>query len=160
MPSARSSRRRWPPDSDSARASLPVAEADEIDDLAGGTRARVGGAVELDRLADGEVGVDGALLEDDADPLAEGALAQAGVEAEHPDIASVGAAVALEDLDERGLAGAVGAEQGEHLAAAHGEVDAVERLHAVVGLAHAANLDGGLGDVGDRRASRRLRASS
>ena len=36
-------------------------------------------------------------------------------------------AVALEDLDQGGLAGAVGPEQGEHLAAADGEVDAVER---------------------------------
>ena len=60
-------------------------------------------------------------------------------------LAGVGAAVALEDLDERRLAGAVGTEQGEQLAAADREVDAVERLHGAVGLAHAADLDGGLG---------------
>ena len=42
----------------------------------------------------------------------------AGVVAEHADLAGVGAAVALEDLEQGGLAGAVGAEQGEQLAAA------------------------------------------
>ena len=121
------------------------AEADEVEHLVRRKRARVGGAVELDRLAGAELGVDGALLQDDADALAERALAATGIEAEHPHLAGVGAAMALEDLDQRGLAGAVGAEHGEHLAAAHGEVEAVERLHpAVIGLAHAADLDGGL----------------
>ena len=40
---------------------------------------------------------------------------------------ALGIAVALEDLHEGGLAGAVGPEHGEQLAAAHGEVDPVER---------------------------------
>jgi CheY-like chemotaxis protein len=42
---------------------------------------------------------------------------------EHVDVAGVGVAVALEDLGQRRLAGAVGTEQREHLASAHGEVD-------------------------------------
>ena len=121
------------------------AEADEVEDLARRQRARVGGAVELDRLASAELGVHGAFLQDDADALAERPLAATGIEPEHPHLAGVGAAMAFEDLDESGLAGAVRAEHGEYLAAADREVEAVERLHtAVIRLAHAADLDGGL----------------
>ena len=69
------------------------------------------------------------------------ALAQRGVVAEHADLAGVRAAVALEDLEQGGLAGAVGAEQGEQLAAADVEVDAVERQDGAVGLAHARRAD-------------------
>ena len=137
-----------------------VREADLRGDLVRRPRARVRRAVELDRLAHGEQAVERRLLEHDADPLAERALAAAGVEAEDAHVAGVGAAVAFEDLDERGLAGAVRAEQREHLAAADLEVDAVERLHAVVGLAQAADADGGLGERRRAAASSRLRASS
>ena len=93
------------------------------------------------------------LLEDDADARAERALALRRVVAEDADVAGVRRAVALEDLHERGLAGAVGPEDGEHLAAADVEVDAVERLRdAVVGLAQAAHATadgGGSGGVAD-----------
>ena len=65
-----------------------------------------------------------------------------GIVAEHGDRAGVGAAVAFEDLDQGRLAGAVGAEQREHLAARHGQVHAVERAWLAVGLAQAANPDG------------------
>ena len=51
-------------------------------------------------------------------------------------------AVAFEDLDHRRLAGAVGPEQREHLAARHREVHAVERGQLPVGLAEAADPDG------------------
>jgi hypothetical protein len=44
-----------------------------------------------------------------------GALA-AGIEAEHRDLAGITRAVALEDLDRRRLAGAIGSEDGEDLA--------------------------------------------
>ena len=46
--------------------------------------------------------------------------------AEHLDLAAVAVAVALEDLDRRRLAGAVRAEQAEHLAGADLEVDAAD----------------------------------
>ena len=100
------------------------------------------------------------LLQDDADPLAEGALAPTGIEPEDAQLAGVGAAVAFEDLDERGLAGAVRAEHREHLAAADGEVEAVERLHAAVGLAHAAHARWRAPRRPRLPRSRRLRASS
>ena len=87
-------------------------------------------------------GVEPGLLQHDPDPGAEVALAAGGIVAENRDGAGVGAAVALEDLDQGRLAGAVGSEQGEHLAAGDGQVDAVERDVAVVGLAEASHPDG------------------
>src|SRR6185503_12468790 len=86
--------------------------------------------------------VDPLLLEDDADAGAKRTLALRRVVSEDADLAGVRRAVALEDLDERRLAGPVRPEDGEHLAAADVEVDAVERLRdAVVGLAQAAHAD-------------------
>ena len=63
-----------------------------------------------------------------ADPPAEPVAGGRRVEAEHRDRAAVGAAQALQDLDGGRLAGAVGAEEAEQLAAAHGEGDAAEHL--------------------------------
>jgi len=93
-------------------------------------------------------------LQHDADPLAERALAPRRVVAEDAHLARVGGAMPLEDLDERGLAGTVGPEDGEHLAAADVEVDRIERGHrAGVGLAQAADADGRIGRrPGGRRA--------
>ena len=56
---------------------------------------------------------------------ASGALGD--VDAEHADLAVVGRSQALEDLDGRGLAGAVRPEQPEDLARRDIEVDAVDR---------------------------------
>ena len=75
--------------------------------------------VELDRLAHGEVRLDGRLLQHDADALAEARAARGrGRGRARRTSPRVARAVALEDLDDRGLAGAVGAEQGDDLAAA------------------------------------------
>ena len=49
-----------------------------------------------------------------------------GVEAQDADPTGRGAAVALEGLDGRGLAGSVGPEQGEDLAGGHAEIQAVD----------------------------------
>ena len=57
----------------------------------------------------------------------------------------VGLAQALEHLDRRRLARAVGPEQAEDLAAADLEADAVDRLHVAVRLAHVVDADDGLG---------------
>ncbi len=73
-----------------------------------------------------------------------------GVDAEHVDVAGVAVAVALEDLGGRGLAGAVGAEQGEHLAAHDVEVDAVGGLRLAVRPAQAPGADRQVGAVGHR----------
>ena len=72
-------------------------------------------------------------------------VARGGVGAEHADLAGVGAAEALEDLDGRRLAGAVGPEEGEDLAALdrRGRRRARPRVLAV-GLAQAADRDRGL----------------
>ena len=63
--------------------------------------------------------------------------------AEHRHDAAGARAVALEDLDGRRLAGAVGAEQPEDLAAGDLEVDAAHRLELAVGLAQVADEDRG-----------------
>ncbi len=87
-------------------------------------------------------GVEPGLLQHDADPGAEVALAAGGIVAEDGDGAGVGAAVALEDLDQGRLSGAVGPEQCEHLAARDGQVHSVERDVPVVGLAEAPHPNG------------------
>jgi hypothetical protein len=69
--------------------------------------------------------------------------AVAGVEAEHRHGAGRGASQTLENLDERGLAGAVRAEQPDDLARSFdGEVDAAERPDSAVGLAQCAHVNG------------------
>src|SRR3712207_8949251 len=55
------------------------------------------------------------------------------------------------DLDGGRLAGPVGAEETEDLAAADGEVDPADGLVIPVGLAQAAHLDGGAGHHGGPR---------
>ena len=62
------------------------------------------------------------------------ARSRPGVEAEDADLAAVPLPVALEDLDRRGLARAVGAEQREDLAGLDVQVDAAYRLEPAVGL--------------------------
>ena len=59
------------------------------------------------------------------------------IEPEDAHRSRVGPAVALEDLDRRGLARAVGTEQTEHLAGAHLEVELVDRAGRAVRLARA-----------------------
>ncbi len=119
-------------------------EPDEVDDLVHRARRGVGGAVELDRLADGEVRADPGLLRDDADPLAERAASPLRVDAEDADVAGAAPPIPLEDLDGRRLAGAVGTEQREDLAAGDGQVDAGDGVDVVIGLVQASNDDGGV----------------
>ena len=83
-----------------------------------GAAARVVAAVHLDQLGDRQIPLDAALLQHDPDPLAQLALAAGRIHAEHARLARAPRAVALEDLDRRRLARAVGAEQAEHLAPA------------------------------------------
>ena len=76
--------------------------------------------------------------------------------AEDADLAGVGRAEALQDLDGGGLAGAVGPENGDDLAAVDLEVDAAHDLAVAVGLAQAADADhrralGAAGGRGDGR---------
>ena len=73
----------------------------------------------------------------------------------HLDGAVIQAVHAADALDERGLAGAVVAEDGEHLAAVDLEVDAVEREHRAEALRRPADREGrdGRGGGHDRAAS-------
>ena len=63
------------------------------------------------------------------------------VGAEHRDLAGGAGAIALEDLDDRRLAGAVGAEEPEDGSARDREVDPGDRLVAVIGLAQTEDPD-------------------
>ena len=68
-----------------------------------------------------------------------------GIEPEHPHPPGGGAPVALERLDRRRLAGAVGPEHDEHLARGGGQVESVDRGGGAGGsVAHgeAGDLDG------------------
>ena len=88
----------------------------------------------------GELG----LLELDADALAQGlrrSLSQVGPQ--HLHRPGVGGVQALEDLDGRGLAGAVGAEQTEALAGAHLEVDPIDGDQGPVALDETAAAESG-----------------
>jgi hypothetical protein len=60
--------------------------------------------------------------------------------AEHPGLAAGFAHQSDQDLDQRGLARAVGAKQSEERPARDGEFDAVERLDVPVRLPQAAEL--------------------
>src|SRR5262249_1180829 len=93
------------------------------------------------RFPDGEVRPQFRRLEDDADPLAEVRAGPLGIVPEDAHLARVAAAVPLEDLHRRRLAGAVRAEKTEDLALLDREVDPPHRLEAPVGLAQAAHLD-------------------
>jgi hypothetical protein len=80
-------------------------------------------------------------LQHDPDTAAQLDRALRWVMAEHGDLAAGAGAIALEDLHGGRLARAVGAEQAEHLAPLHGDVDATHRLVVAVALVQVANLD-------------------
>ena len=111
-----------------------LGEPDEVEHLVDPPGPRVVARVEVEQLHHREGGGHGALLEHDPDPGAERPRPRRGVDAEHRDAAGVTVAVALEDLDDGGLAGAVGAEQPEDLALPHREAQTADRLEAPVRL--------------------------
>jgi hypothetical protein len=117
-------------------------EADEPDHLVDVPRLRVVAGEDAVDLARGQPRPELGLLQDDADPLPERPLCLPGVEAQHPHLACVALAVALEDLHGRRLPGAVRAEQPEDLARADLEVDPADGLDVAVRLAQAADRDG------------------
>ena len=117
--SAKSSRRCWPPESVRARRSAASSRPASAITSSTSRGARIQRRPVRDRLAHGQVRVGAAALQHDPDPRAQRAGALAGVVAEHATPSPrVARAVALEDLDGRRLAGAVGPEQAEHLARA------------------------------------------
>ena len=82
------------------------------------------------------------LLQRDAEARAQPGLVGGPAAAEHLHVAGGGLVEPLEDLDGGGLAGAVGAEQAEALAAAHDEVEAVDGDDVAVALDEAVHFDG------------------
>src|SRR6202011_4961906 len=90
--------------------------------------ARVVAAVHLEQLGDRELVLDTALLQHDPDPLAQRPLAARRIHPEHADFAPGALPIALENLDGRGLAGAVGPEQTEDLPYPHLEAHATHSL--------------------------------
>jgi hypothetical protein len=155
---ATSRRRRIPPERERAGIGL-VGEAHRVEDLgraALGPGHAVEAGLELQRLAGREEGVEVQLLRDDADGAAGAARVAVDVDAEDPCRARGLHHEAGQDVDEGGLARAVGAQEAEDGAAGHLEVDAVQRhlgrlaLAAGVGLAQALELDGERWQVGGR----------
>ena len=85
-------------------------------------------------LAAGDVLVDRGQLAGEADVPADLVGIAHDVVAEHPRAAAVRAQQRREHLDDRGLAGAVGAQHRQHLAGAHGQVDPGQGLHRAIGF--------------------------
>ncbi len=120
-----------------------VGQADRAQDLVGaalGARHAVEPGLGVEQLARGEEGVEVQLLRHDADRGAD--AARVAVELDVPDPDAAGGLVDQpgHDVDQGRLAGAVGAEQAEQLAAVHGQADAVEGALAAPLLA-AIDLD-------------------
>ncbi len=138
----------------------------------------VDAALEHEVLAPGRLPVDAGVLRDVADRAAHAVRVAHDVLARDDRASGVGLRQRRERAHRRRLAGAVRAEQPEHLAVAHGERDAVERLHVLVALAqvfgddrvHAAETTRASGldfadadagpDADDRRRSRRRETTS
>ena len=116
-------------------------QPDDRDDLVDRSGGRIEACVHRNRLGHREVAVNAGRLEHDADARLQLGTLSTWVDAEHGDVAAVAPPVALEDLHRRRLAGAVGPQQGEHLAAPDLEVDAAHGLQIPVGLLEPAHLD-------------------
>ena len=99
-------------------------------------------------LPAGQHFVDGSELAGQADRLADVARLGRDVEAVDRGRARVGLEQGRQDLHERGLAGAVRAEQGEDASRLHVEVDTAQHVQVVEGLLDAAYPDRGCGGHG------------
>ena len=120
------------------------AEADRFEQLSGGDRVRVVGGEEIEHPLRPEHRVDAAALQHHPHAPGQRGVVRDRIEAEHPHLAGVGAAVALERFDRRGLAGTVRAEDDEDLAGIGRQVEIVDRRRSVGGpVAHreATDLD-------------------
>ena len=95
-----------------------------------------------DHLEHGEFGPGAGELQDDADPGPPRAAGVRRVAAKHRYRTPVAVPEALEDLDRRGLARAVRAEQGEHLTLGDIKVDAVDRRDVPVALTQIPDRNG------------------
>ncbi len=118
-------------------------EADQFQHLVDGAAARVAGPVVLEGLAHGQLPLDAHLLEDDPDPVPEPRRSHRRIVAQHLHGAGVSAAVSLEDLHGRRLAGPVRPQQREHLTGLHVERQVVDGPDVAVGLPQTGHGEGG-----------------
>src|SRR5581483_7593107 len=116
-------------------------EADDLDHLVGVAGPLVVAGEDREALAHGQVREERGGLHHDANPLPPGAAGRLRFGAQHLDAAAVALPVALQDLDGRRLAGAVRAEQPEHLARLDAEVDAAQRGAIAVALLESVDDD-------------------
>jgi hypothetical protein len=98
--------------------------------------------VQAEVLVGGEVAVERLVLEDEADVAADVVALGGDVEAAHARVARGGSRERAEHVDRRALAGAVGAEEAEDLAAGDGERNAADGLDLAVRLDELVDLDG------------------
>jgi hypothetical protein len=124
-----------------------AAEVEDLQELGdAGAGGLVGLAValgeELQVAGGGHAGVEGGAVAEEADALADLVAGGPGVAAVPQHAALVGALQGGEDPQGGALAGAVGADQGEHLAALDRQVEALHRVaHAVVRVVDVVALD-------------------
>ena len=118
-----------------------AAQAQPLHQRDGVGGALVEGGEEGERLADGELVGQAALLELHAEHLAQRVAVASRVEAEDGHLAAVGAAQAGHALDGGGLARAVRAEDAEDLALLDGERHVVDRDVRAVPLVEVCDLD-------------------
>jgi hypothetical protein len=118
-----------------------VVKTHELEGLVHRPRRAVEAREEHQRLGDREQGVELTLLEDEPNPLAPCAGGPFGVCAEDRDLPAAPLAVALQDLDRRGLAGAVRTQEAENLARMNLEVEAAQDLDGAIALAQPLHRD-------------------
>ena len=88
---------------------------------------------------DGQIRFDAGLLEDDDVSFLKRPFAPARIEAEHVHCSGRALAVALQNLDGGGLAGAVRSEEGEHLPGRHADIDSGDGLEGAIRFSEAAD---------------------
>ena len=103
------------------------AQADQVEQLVRGSGIRVVAGEEVEDPARPEHRVHATALEHDTDAARERGVVGHGIQPEDPYVAGDGPAVALERLDRRRLARAVGPQYHDHLSGLGGEVDVVDR---------------------------------
>ena len=116
-------------------------EADELDHLIHGPGMGVVAGVHDNRLGHGQILFHSRRLQDNPDLLLQEPGLLAGIQPEHPHLATVAVPVALQDLNGAGLAGTVGPEHREDLTAGDLQVNTPDRPHVPVGLGQCGHLD-------------------
>ena len=135
-------------------------EADHSQGCGGEFAAAVFGDAESDIAGDGEVGEQGAFLEDHSDAAFFGALVDAGAvhgAAGDADFAGVGGVKAGDEAEGGGFAAAAGAEEAEDFARLEAEVDAGDGGDRAEGFVNIPQLQGAGAGFGGGRPGRRRR---